>query len=115
MAEGNKTPPKFDGLNFPIWKVKMTIFLQSPGSWVAMVVTKLFIIPVGDEDTCSDIATKKFDANAKAHEALLQALNDNDIARVNYYKSAYKIWSYLVVTHEGTFEVKRAKIDLLHS
>ena len=75
MAEGIKTSPKFDGLNFPIWKVKMTVFLQSLGRWVANAVTKPFSIPSGDEDTWSDIATKEFDANARAHYALLQALN----------------------------------------
>jgi len=95
MAEGIKTPPKFDGLNFSIWKVKMTVFLQSVGSWVAKVVTKPFSVPAGDEDTWSDFATKEFDTNAKAHYALLQALNDDDI----HCKSAYEIWSHLVVTH----------------
>jgi len=115
MAEGIKTPPKFDGLNFLIWKVKITVFLQSLGSWVAKVVTKLFSIPVSDEDIWSDIATKKFDANTKTHYTLLQALNDDDIAKVIHYKSAYKIWSHLVATHEGTSQVKRAKIDLLRS
>ena len=73
MAEGIKSPPKFDGLNFPIWKVKMTAFFQSLRSRVAKVVTKPFSVLVGDEDTWSDIATKKFDANSKAHYALLQA------------------------------------------
>jgi len=67
MAEGIKTPLKFDGLNFLIWKVKMTVFLQSLGSRVAKVVTKPFSVPSGDEDTWSDIATKEFDVNAKAH------------------------------------------------
>ena len=70
MAEGIK-PLKFDGLNFLIWKVKMTIILQSLGSPVAKAVTKSFSAPLGDEDTWSDIATKEFDANAKAHYALL--------------------------------------------
>ena len=79
MVTGIKTPPRFDGLNFPIWKVKMTVFLQSLRSRVAKAVT---IVPNGDEDTSSDIATKEFDANAKAHYALLQALNDDDITRV---------------------------------
>jgi len=78
-------------------------------------VTKSFSVPSGDEDTWSDIATKEFDANAKAHYALLQALNDDDIVRVIHCKSAYEIWSHLVVTHEGTSQVKRAKIDLLRS
>jgi len=59
--------------------------------WVAKAVTKPFSVPVGDEDTWSDIVTKEFDANAKAHYALFQALNDDDIARVIHCKSAYKI------------------------
>ena len=46
---------------------------------------------------------------------MLQALNDDDITRVIHCKFAYKIWSHLVVTHEGTSQVKRAKIDLLCS
>ena len=45
MADSIKTPLKFDGLNFPIWKVKMTVFLQSLGSRVAKAVTKPFSAP----------------------------------------------------------------------
>jgi len=115
MAEGIKTAPKFDGLNFLIWKAKMTVFLQSLGSLVANAVTKPFSVPVGDEDTWSNITTKEFDANAKAHYALIQALNDDDIVRVIHCKLAYEILSYLVITHEGTSQVKRSKIDLLRS
>jgi len=115
MAEAIKTPLKFDGLNFPIWKVKMIVFLQSLGRRVEKVMTKPFSVPIGAEDTWSDIATKEFDANAKAHYTLLQALNDDDIARVINCKSAYEIWTHLVVTHDGTSQVKRAKIDLLRS
>ena len=59
----------------------MIMFLQSLGSRVAKAVTKLFSAPDADEDTWSKIVTKKFDANAKTHYALLQALNDDDIAR----------------------------------
>ena len=55
MAEGIKTAPKFDGLDFPIWKVKMTVFLQSVGSRVWKAVTKSFIVPIGDDDIWSDI------------------------------------------------------------
>jgi len=78
-------------------------------------MTKPFSVPSGDEDTWSNMATKEFDANAKAHYALLQALNDDDIARVIHCKSVYEIWSHLMVTHEGTLQIKRAKIDLLRS
>ena len=91
MAEGVKTPLKFDGHNFPIWKVKMIIFLQSLGHRVAKAVTKPFSIPAGDKGTWSDIATKKFDANVKARYALLQVLNDDDIIRVIHCEFAYEI------------------------
>ena len=46
MVKGIKTPPKFDGLNFFIWKVKMTVFLQSLGSRVAKAVTKPLVYPL---------------------------------------------------------------------
>ena len=80
----------------------MTVFLQSLGSQVAKAMTKPFNVPDGDADTWSEITTKEFDANAKAHYVLLQALNDDDIAKVIHCKSAHEIWSHLVVTHEGT-------------
>ena len=115
MADGIKTPPKFDGLNFPIWKVKMTVFLQSLESRVAKAVTKPFSAPIGNESTWTEIETKEFDANARAHYALLQALNDDDISRVIHCKFAHEIWTHLLVTHKGTSQVKRAKIDLLQS
>ena len=86
----------------------MTVFLQSLGSRVAKAVTKPFSAPLGDEDTWSDITTKEFDANARAHYALLQTLNNDDIARVIHCKSTYDIWTHLLVTHEGTSQVKRA-------
>ena len=48
----------------------MTAFLQSLGSRVAKAMTKPFSIPDGDKATWSEIATKEFDANAKAHKLL---------------------------------------------
>ena len=46
-----KSPPKFDGLNFPTWKVKMTLFLKSLGFRVAKAITKKFVESHGDENT----------------------------------------------------------------
>jgi len=93
----------------------MTVFLQSLGSQVAKAVTKPFMFPESDEDTWSDITLKEFDAIAKAHYSLLQALNDDDVSRVIHCKITHEIWSHLVVTHEGTSQVKKATIDLLRS
>jgi len=92
----------------------MTFFLQLE-SGVAKAVIKPFSLPNGDEDTWSKIANKEFDVNAKTYYALFQALNDDDLSRVIHCKSAFEIWSHLVVTHEGTSQVNRGKINLLHS
>ena len=107
-------PPKFDELNFPIWKIKMTIFLQFQGTHVANAITKPFICHEDDEDTWSKITVKEYDGHSKAHYALSQGLND-DISRVINCTSANHIWHTLITTHEGTTQVKKAKIDLLSS
>jgi len=46
---------------------------------------------------------------------LLLALNEDDLTRVIHYKFTYEIWQHLLVAHEGTTQVRRAKIDLLCS
>jgi len=43
-----KSPPKFDELNFPIWKIKMTIS-QVLGVRVPKTITKEFVEPYGEE------------------------------------------------------------------
>ena len=78
-----KSPPKFDGLNFPIWKVKMNLFIKSLGVRVARVINKNFIEPHDDEDTWSEATTKDYEAKAKAQHALTQTLNDDDLFRFN--------------------------------
>jgi len=55
-----KSPRKFDGLNFPIWKAKMTLFLMSLGYRVTKVVTREFVEPHGDEDTWSKVTAKDY-------------------------------------------------------
>ena len=82
---------------------------------IAKSLTKPFSKPEGEEDTWSELTSKEFDANSKAQNALLLALNEDDLTWVIHCKSAYEIWQHLLVAHEGTSQVKRAKIDLLHS
>ena len=58
-------PPKFDGLNFPIWTIKMTIFIQFLGSRVANTISKLFVCPEGDEGSWPKITIKEYNAHSK--------------------------------------------------
>ena len=92
----------------------MNIFLQSLGSLVAKSLTKPFSNSES-EDTWSDLTSKEFEANSKAQNALLLALNEDNLTWVIHCKSTYEIWQHLLVTHDGTSQVKRAKINLLCS
>jgi len=106
-----KFPSKFDGLNFPIWKVKMTLFLKSLGVRIA----KDFVEPHGNEDTWSEATAKNYKVNAKAQYTLIQVWNDDDLSCVINCKSACEVWNDLIVTHKGTSKEKGSKIDLLRS
>ena len=86
-----KSPPKFDGLNFLIWKVVMNLFLKSLGVRIVKAITKEFVEFHGNEDTWSEATVKDYEANAKAQYALTQALNDDDLSRVINCKSAYEV------------------------
>ena len=93
----------------------MTLFIKSLGFMVAKAITKEFVEPHSDEDSWSEATTKDYEANAKAQYAQTQALNDDDLSCVINCKSAYEVWNDLVITYEGTSQVKCSKIDLLHS
>jgi len=67
-----KSPPKFDGLNYPILKVKMNLFLKFLGVRVVKAITKEFVEPHGDKDTWSKATAKNYEANTKAQYALTQ-------------------------------------------
>ena len=45
----------------------------------------------------------------------MQALSGDDLSRAIICTSAYDIWHNLIITHEGTSQVKKVKIDLLNS
>ena len=45
----------------------------------------------------------------------MQALIDDDLSRIINCTSAYDIWQNLIITHEGTSQIKEVKIDLLNS
>ena len=91
IYRGVDCPLKFDGFNFPIWKVKMTIFLESWGSRAATAISKQFVKPDDGEDTLSESTVKKYEANTKAKYALMQDLND-DLSQVINCTFAYDIW-----------------------
>jgi len=89
----------------------MSVFLKSLGRDIHLAIENEFKEP----EEFDDAALKAYEANAKTTYALMQALNDDDLSRIIYCKSSYEIWESLITTHEGTSQVKKAKIDLLMS
>ena len=95
--------------------MKLTLFLKSLGFKAAKVITKEFVEPHDHEKSWSKATSKDYSANTKTQYALKQALNNDGLSRVINCKSAYEVWNDLIITHEGTSQVKHYKIDLLHS
>ena len=71
-------------------------------------MTKPFGVPIGDEDTWSDIVIKELDANTKAHYVLLQTLMMTILLGSSIVN--HEIWTHLVVTHEGRHKLREQKL-----
>jgi len=67
--EASIRPPIFDGTNFVYWKVRVTAYLQSPGTEVWDIIDTWYTFPL---ETPTDSAEKKkYETNAKAVNTLL--------------------------------------------
>ena len=67
------SPPMFDILNIPIWKVKMSLYLKALGIHVYFATT--------NDSYC--LNGKNFEANAKALNALKSALYLSRVSNVD--------------------------------
>ena len=127
LEEGYSTqrPPMFNGKFYTYWKNRMEIFIKAENYQVWRV------IEVGDYEVTKTLSNNevvpkeiseydredfdKMEINAKAVKLLHCGLGPHEHNRVMGCKSAKQIWDLLEITHEGTSEVKRSKIDLLMS
>ncbi|XP_056698119.1 uncharacterized protein [Spinacia oleracea] len=125
LEEGYSTqrPPIFSGKYYSCWRNRMEIFIKAENYQVWRVievgdfqVTKLNTFgetipkPIAEFDKAD---YEKLELNAMAVKILHCELGPNEHNRVMGCKNAKQIWDLLQVTHEGTNEVKRSKIDLL--
>ena len=125
LEEGYSTtrPPLFNGKFYPYWKNRMEIFIKSSNYRVWSVITDGNIVitkttlegativkPPSEYDR-DDYAT--LELNYTAMQILMCALGPLEHNRIMGCKTAKQIWNLLEVTHEGTNEVKRSKVDLL--
>ncbi|XP_022762512.1 uncharacterized protein LOC111308452 isoform X1 [Durio zibethinus] len=115
-------PLLFVGDNYLYWKTRMGLFIQANdyqvwrvivnGSQISMkMVDGREVIKQESEWDVNDIKMAKL--NAKAMHILFCALGPNEYNKVFLYENTKEICDKLVVTHEGTNQVKETKIGML--
>jgi len=124
FAEGafiNK-PPLFAGENYPFWKIRMKICLESvdKGVWDAVVNGPFKPIKIVErKNVLKEFSQWTLDENKRAHydvrakNIISSTLTLDEFYRVSMCESAKEMWDVLEVTHEGTNEVKRVRKNTL--
>ena len=82
------TPPSFDPSNNVVWKIRMTVYLQTLGHKVYLAITK--------ESFLSD--SNHIGANAQALEAIRSTLPKDYLMCVSNLDSAFAVWNKLTTT-----------------
>jgi len=100
------SPPHFEGKNFAYWKVRMAAYLDAiaPEVWMA---TK-----TGFTGTPT---SEQLKWNAKARNAIFEAISEEVFARVNGMDLASEIWKELIEIHEGSTKVREQKYHLFRA
>ena len=115
-------PPYFNGDCYAYWKIKMKIFIQSQDLdvWDA-IENGAFVPTIEIEGTrqakprkeWTDEEKKRVQFDLRAKNILTSALGYDEFFRISNCTSAKDMWDTLEVTHEGTNEVKRARLNTL--
>ena len=124
FAQGiaSNRPPLFCDDNFTHWKSLMKMFIMDQDLELWSIIQKgphTFYTEVGRrkipkfEVDLSAAELEKHSKNYKAIHLLYCALNAEEFNRISSCKIAKEIWDKLVVTFEGTNQVKQTKINLL--
>ncbi|OAY24807.2 hypothetical protein MANES_17G026196v8 [Manihot esculenta] len=115
-------PPFFDGNDFLYWKNRMYYFLKSEGVDLWDIVENGPFFPTrmidGNQEQkpkseWSELEKKRVALNDKAIHILFCALSGSEYNKVCMKSTVKEIWDALVVTHEGTNQVKENKMESL--
>ena len=103
----NKSP-LFDGTNFAFWKVRMRTYLMYLGADVWEVVETGYMKPIV---LASKDDKLEFSFNAKAMNAILSGLLEDEFVKVMHFESAKEMWDKLISSYEENEKVKDAKLQ----
>ncbi|GAV70018.1 LOW QUALITY PROTEIN: zf-CCHC domain-containing protein/UBN2 domain-containing protein, partial [Cephalotus follicularis] len=115
--------PFFSGYDFSYWKSRMEIYLKSRDfrNWLSVKNGPHIPMKQNDknelvskpEDEWDEEDFRKLTIDNKALNILLVALDKTEYNLVRRCTSAHEVWK-LILTHEGTEQVKNAKLALLN-
>lgn len=118
----NNKPPCFVGEHYDFWKIRMQSYLEAQGEEIWDAVENGPYVPttvINDEvqnkvkTAWTDDDKKRVLYDKKAKNILQSALGMDEFFRISHCTTAKEIWDTLEVTHEGTVEVKRSKLNTL--
>jgi hypothetical protein len=110
IHEGTSTnkAPMFNGTKFSFWKVRMRTYIMNLGADVWDVVdigyVKPFLLANKDDKL-------EFSINAKAMNAILSGLAEEEFVKVMHLENAKETWDKLISSYEGNEKVKDAKLQ----
>jgi hypothetical protein len=108
--EGTSTnkAPLFNGTNFSFWKVRMRTYIMALGADVWDVVETGYVKPVVLANKDDKL---EFSFNAKAMNAILSGLAEEEFVKVMHLETAKEMWDKLISSYEGNEKVKDAKLQ----
>ena len=134
FPEGNSInrPAIFNGEGYHYWKTRMQIFIEAIdlniceaieiGPYIPTTVERVSIDGSSSSesitiekprDRWSEEDRKRVQYNLTAKNIITSALGMDEYFRVSNCKSAKEMWDTLRLTHEGTTDVKRSRINAL--
>ena len=125
LPEGasSSRPPGFDGNHYYYWKGQMRLFLESQDTDIWEIIEDGPFTPMSTNADGTEVVKPKSAwtidekhkvlLNSKSKFFLTCALGRSEYDKVAGCETAKQIWDTLKTAHEGTDQVKEAKINIL--
>jgi hypothetical protein len=98
----------FNGTNFSFWKVRMRTYIMALGADVWDVVETGYVKPVVLANKDDKL---EFKFNAKAMNAILSGLAEEEFVKFMHLEIAKDMWDKLISSYEGNEKVNDAKLQ----
>jgi hypothetical protein len=97
-----------DGSNFDYWKTCMRIHLKAIGGIIWKVVDEGYIIL--NKANPIQVDNENILTNTQAMNVIIRALCIREYHRVCKFETIHEMWGKLIEAHEGTSNIKSAKL-----